>query len=81
MREVSIAVEPFPQVKNVQFLQALTANFAALQSHAAQIVRNEKQARVVGSDGVLHSVFDEGGRHSIQAVDPRRVVVDPRRAG
>ena len=65
---MTIAVDPIHHVRLVELTQALTANITALQSHAAQIVRNEKQARIVGSDGLLQPVVDEGGRQSIQSL-------------
>ena len=66
--EASIAVDPIHDVKPVKLMQALQANICALQSHAATIVRNEKQARIASKDGVLQPVADEGGRQILQSL-------------
>ena len=40
----------------------------ALQSHAAKIIRNEKQAKIQDKDGVLQPVVDEGGRQCLRSL-------------
>ena len=66
--EASIAVDPIHDLKPVKMMQALQGNIAALQSHAAKIVRNERMARIQDSDGVLQPVVDAGGRENMRAL-------------
>ena len=59
--EASIAVDPVQDVKPVQMMRAVQANIASVQRQAAEISRNEKEAKVQDSDGALQPVVDEGG--------------------
>ena len=54
-------MDPVQDVKPVQMMRALQANIASVQRQAAEISRNEKEAKVQDSDGALQPVVDEGG--------------------
>ena len=64
--EVSIALDPVHDLQPVKMMQALQGNIDALQSYAAKVLRNEKQARIQDKDGVLQPVVDEGGREGVK---------------
>ena len=64
--EASIAVDPVQDVKPVVMMRALQANITSVQRQAAEIIRNEKEAKVQDSNGALQPVVDEGGRESMK---------------
>ncbi|MCP4965331.1 MAG: hypothetical protein GY926_08845, partial [bacterium] len=64
--EVSIAVDPVQDLPPVKMMQALRGTIDALQTHAAKLIRNEKQARIQDESGVLRPVIDEGGREALK---------------
>ena len=66
--EATIAVDPVHDVKlkPVQMMRALQENIERVQSQAAEIIRNEKEAKVQDSDGALQPVVDEGGRDNLK---------------
>ncbi len=63
MAAFSIAVDPTHDVKPVKMMQALRGNIEALQSHAAAVIRDKREAKIQDKDGALQLVRGEGGRH------------------
>ena len=47
-------MDPIHDLKPVKMMQALQGNIAALQSHAAKIIRNERTARIQDSDACFN---------------------------
>ena len=58
--EFTVVLDPVHDVAPVKMIQALQRTIETLQTHVAQIAKNEKHITVVDKP-----VVDEGGRHNV----------------
>ena len=66
--ERTVALDPVHDVAPVKMMQALQGIIPTLQTHAAQLAKNEKIIPIDDNNGVFESVVVEGGRHIVNSL-------------
>ena len=66
--ESTVSLDPVHDVAPVKMMHALQGTIETLQTHAAQIAKNEKRITIEDTNGVLQPVVDAGGRHNVNSL-------------